>query len=225
MQLNSKKIFAKKILALDIGSRFVGVAVGNFSRMEQGYMPTPLPPFIMPESVNAFCKSVFALVSKEKADTVILGYPIPVHSHEKDKKTLDFKKKIKAWARRLERYSEKRGEKKGEKRGGKIGGERGEKKGGEKNNEGQDSGFRVFLQNEAFTTYAARQRNPLLENLSHGISKRNLQRASSEKMAKKGVSNIKNIDSFSACEILMVYVDKMVRQKSRDSLAEKSTEI
>lgn len=224
-------------MALDIGSRFVGVAVGNFSRMEQGYMPTPLPPFIMPESVNAFCKSVFALVSKEKADTVILGYPIPVHSHEKDKKTLDFKKKIKAWARRLERYSEKRGEKKGEERGGKIGGERGEKsggekggerggkiggeKGGEKNNEGQDSGFRVFLQNEAFTTYAARQRNPLLENLSHGISKRNLQRASSEKMAKKGVSNIKNIDSFSACEILMVYVDKMVRQKSRDSLAEK----
>ena len=216
--MNSKKIFAKKILALDIGSRFVGVAVGNFSRMEQGYMPTPLPPFIMPESVNAFCKSVFALVSKEKADTVILGYPIPVHSHEKDKKTLDFKKKIKAWARRLERYSEKRGEKIGEKRDG-------EKSGGEKNNEGQDSGFRVFLQNEAFTTYAARQRNPLLENLSHGISKRNLQRASSEKMAKKGVSNIKNIDSFSACEILMVYVDKMVRQKSSDSLAEKSTEV
>ena len=96
MQLNSKKIFAKKILALDIGSRFVGVAVGNFSRIEQGYKPTPLPPFIMPESVNAFCKSVFALVSKEKADTVILGYPIPVHSHEKDKKTLDFKKKNKS---------------------------------------------------------------------------------------------------------------------------------
>lgn len=188
-------------MALDIGSRVVGAAVGNFLRMEQGYMPTPLPPFNMPESVHAFCKSVFSLAKKEGAGTVILGYPIAVHREEKDKKGENFKKKIKAWARRLELY-------------------------GEKKNEGSedDCRFCVFLQNEAFTTYAARQRNPLFEKLSKGISRRTTSRALSEKMAKKGASDIKNIDSFSACEILMVYVDKMIRKRSGDFLKEKPAE-